>query len=84
MSARWDSAMTLARELAARPGGDPTGKSQVAMLAAAAHDGDLAPILAAIDAAPDRRAQTVDWVTLVLTVGGDPARADTVRALRSP
>jgi hypothetical protein len=84
MSGHWEDADRLASELRARPGGDPTTKSEVAALAAAAHRGDFAPILSEIAAAPERRAAIADSVATVLTVGGDPARADTVKALRSP
>jgi protein O-mannosyl-transferase len=84
MSARWDDAERVANELRTRPGGDPTTKSDVVLLAVAAHRGDLAPILSEIAAKPEQRAAIVDSVATVLTFGGDPARADTVRALRSP
>jgi hypothetical protein len=84
MSARWEEAERVANELHARPGGDPTTKSDVVLLAAAAHRGDLAPILSEIAAKPHLRASIVDSVAIVLTAGGDPSRADTVRALRTP
>ena len=84
MSAKWDEAERLASELRARPGGDPTTKSEVAALAAAAHRGDFAPILSEIAAKPHLRASIVDSVAIVLVAGGDPAHADTVNALRTP
>ena len=84
MSARWDDAERVANELHARPGGDPTTKSDVVLLAVAAHRGDFTPVLSKIAAEPQLRAAIADSVAQVLTVGGDPAHADTVRALRSP
>ena len=84
MSARWDDAERVGNELQSRPGGDPTTKSDVALLAVAAHRGDFAPILSKIAAHPQLRAAIADSVAEALTVGGDPAHADTVRALRSP
>ena len=84
MSARWDDAERVAHELRARPGGDPTTKSEVALLAVAAHRGDFAPVLAKIAEEPQLRAVIADSVAEVLTVGGDPSHADTVKALRAP
>ena len=81
LTAQWDAAEAMASEV----GEDPTGKTVIIELAAAARRGDMRPLNTEAAAVDGPRAQALrQQVATLIAFAGEPGLAEQIRGAISP